>query len=235
MDTYITQIHDVAEVIEFVPSSEHETVERVFTVPDGAIALLVGVGDVQGTRFTVPTNVDVRLSHETPEGEQQEIRDTRDTPDGSAVVREDHGLTSFVQNSPRPGRWKLSITTLGTGSFSVNVAIFRMPLQAMKTFATHHRCKACTVAVRTVLYTALAHLTMGAVAFFNLQGLAAAISTLPAAILQALGNVLGISTDTLRVVLQGASDVVGIVSPLDRLVRAICERLNLCSPQPALV
>jgi hypothetical protein len=204
-------------------------------VPDGAMALLVGVGDVQGSVFTIPKNVQVSLNYVTPDGEQHGIHVTSDTPDASTLVRGAEGLTSFVQNSPRSGKWRLRISTIEPSSFSVNVAIFRRPLQTLRAFAASHRCKACTVAVRALLWAALSHLTAGAAAVFNLQGLAAAIATLPTAILNALGSVFGISPDVLSGVIQGALDVSEVVSPMDRLVRAICERLNLCPHQAALV
>lgn len=231
MDIYESRIDGVGDFMEFVPGGEAEQIVRTVEVPEGATAFAIGVGDVEGRQFSIPPDARLALRYVGDRGPQRGVNETIDVPTESSLVL-NQGVVAYVNTRPTPGRWELKIEHSGRSVFSVNVSVFVRPLRSLRAFTAKHRCKACKVAVRTVLYAVFAKLTAGVIAVFDLGDLVTRLMEAPRAIREFLTNSLGMGVDQLSPVLRTVRDILEIETPLERLVRKICEALGLCPVQP---
>src|SRR5438477_13092361 len=218
MNIYRSQIDDAAEVLEFSPTREQESVARVITIPDDAIAVAIGVGHLEEGGFARAKTVTLTV---TQNGEP--LRS-----EGAIADIEGNYVRAYMSNNPPRGEWMIRVSHKTARAFVVSVAVFRKPVKAFLSFANKHQCKACKVSLRALIFAVLAKLTAGAIAALDLKGMVAELLHLAVEVSEFLANTIGVSVDWLKDLFGTLEEIVGIETPWGWLARKICEKLGLC-------
>jgi hypothetical protein len=218
MNVYHSQIQDVVEVFEFSPTQKEESDARVIYVPRDAVAFAIGVGRTDGEIFARAENVTVSV---TQNGRPL-------TSEGAIADIEDGNVRAYMSDTPPSGEWMVRISHRTADAFVVSVAVFRKPLRALFLFANNHRCKACKISVRALIFALLSHLTAGAIHALSLGDLVEQLVHLAQEVVEFLAKSLGITAEALRELLGQLGEIAGFETPWAWLARRICEWLGLC-------
>ena len=218
MNVYHSQIENVVEVFEFSPTEEEETVARVIYIPPNAAALAIGVGRTDGQTFSRAENVTVSVT-----------KDGQSLPSTGAISDIEGGnVRAYMSDTPPSGEWMVRISHRTADAFVVSVAVFRKPLRALFSFANNHRCKACKISVRALIFALLSHLTAGAIHALSLGDLVEQLVHLAQEVVEFLAKSLGITAEALRELVGQLGEIAGFETPWAWLARRICEWLGLC-------
>jgi hypothetical protein len=228
MNIYHSSINGVGEFWELSPDSEAETLTYTIHVPEGAVALAVGVGEMRDNAFVVPNDVGVQLRYRGPDREAKPAIDQSLEEETESAIVTDAGVMAYVSTRPAAGTWEIELKHEGLSVFSVNVAVFKGPIGAIRSFAEKHKCKACKVAVRSVLYVALAKVTAGIGVVVGLEEFIHYLAGAGEAALAFLAKTLGVGLEDLRAILEEARDILEFETPLEWLARKVCTQLRLC-------
>lgn len=218
MNVYHSKLAEVVEVLEFTPTEDEESAARVINVPDGATALAIGVGRLDGRTFSRADNVTVSVTHN---GEPLPAN-------GAIIDGSGSNLRSYMSKEPPRGEWMIRVSHKTADAFVVSVAVFRRPLKALLSFKNKHQCKACKVAMRALIYAVLAKLTAGAITALDLKDFAKELAVLAKEIVEFLSHAIGQSVEWLQEAFGQVSEVFGFETPWGWLARRICEKLGLC-------
>jgi hypothetical protein len=219
MNTYFSEIDDVALTLELTPTREQEKAEHSFIVKEGTVAFVLGVVRPTEEGFALATNVEVALFRNN---------DLIPREDNSATFVGD-SLVSYIDSSPTPGVWKLEVRSHGNEPFVVSVGVLPKPLKWIRGFINIDRCKACKMSLRPIIFALLAKLTVGGVAALHVGNFTAALAHLADSALAVLHNATGLPIEWLKHLFGGVKDILGVETPWGWLAKRICEKLGFCS------
>src|SRR5260370_19256948 len=131
MNIYHSQIDDAAEVLEFSPTREQESVEQEITIPDDAIAVAIGVGHLEERTFARAETVTVTV---TQNGEPLRSEEAIADMEGNHV-------RAYMSNNPPGGEWVVRVTHKTAKAFVVSVAVFLKTVQGVLPFPNKQPCK----------------------------------------------------------------------------------------------
>lgn len=218
MNVYHSQIEDVAEVYEFSPTKAKEDDARVINVPEAATGFVIGAVRLNGETFSRADNVTVSVTHNG-----QPLSKA-----GAITEFSDANVLSYISSQPPRGEWMVHVSHTTSEPFTVSVAVFRKPISSILSFANKHRCKACKVAMRALIYALLAKLTAGAVHALDLKEFAKELAELAKEILETLAEIIGMDVEWLKELFGQVGEIFGLETPWGWLARRICEKLGLC-------